>query len=369
MDYKSFSFKQVYAVFGAVLGVGLFNGFTDPYGLIYEQDYLRKPRAGNHSRLIKSVEVVRVQPRNLILGTSRMGRLNPENAILQRSGPTYNLSLAGSSIYEQRRYLEHTIDNQSDLEVVIIGLDFFAFSEDFDSQPGFINERLGRQLRIKGITIQDWQRILFSLDAFGDSWETLVANVGDYMNFSIEGEALAANGEKKDFLQRSEIVIRSYLERDDRYKNYQLGNKKISEFRKIVQLCQANDIELVAIIPPVHATQLEAIFQAGLWDEFMMWKEKITSITAVWDFSSYGEIVQEPLKPSMNYYQDSSHFKPAVADLMLKSIFEDGKGFGVILTADNVYEQNQQLTKGRKQWIQNSPDDQKFVEEISSQLR
>ena len=171
-----------------------------------------------------------------------------------------------------------------------------------------------------------------------------------------------------DSLRKAETVIRSYLQRDDRYYEYNLGDDKLQELNRVIDICRVNDIQLEIIIPPIHATQLEAIYQAGLWEVFLDWKREVSAMSPVWDFSGYSDVTQEPLGGDMRNYDDPSHFSYVVAEMMLKEIFGSGDYIGVKLTADNVDSYNQKLTEDRRTWIQVRPRDYRFVKEIAEEL-
>ena len=65
---------------------------------------------------------------------------------------------------------------------------------------------------------------------------------------------------------------------------YKLSEDRFNDFKKIVEFCRQNNIELIVFISPSHATQWEALRVTDRWDSFEEWKRKMVAITPVWDF-------------------------------------------------------------------------------------
>lgn len=86
-------------------------------------------------------------------------------------------------------------------------------------------------------------------------------------------------------------------------------------FKRFVTLCRDNRIRLVVAFSPLNARSLFA------GDAQMVENERVVGMVArifpVWDFDRPAWLSARP-----DLWYDSSHFKPAVADMMLKRIFE-----------------------------------------------
>jgi hypothetical protein len=90
---------------------------------------------------------------------------------------------------------------------------------------------------------------------------------------------------------------------------------QLALFKRFVTLCRDNRIRLVVAFSPLNARSLFA------GDAQMAENERVVAMVArifpVWDFGRPAWLSARP-----DLWYDSSHFKPAVADMMLKRIFE-----------------------------------------------
>jgi hypothetical protein len=129
-----------------ILAVAVFNLVVDPYGLFRLVDRPGfnsiKPKAGVHGAMAKAYQVLRMQPRGLILGNSRSEvGLDPEYwAWPQNARPVFNLALPGTGTQTTLNYLQHALANSKKagvpkLELVVWGIDFMDFLVDATVQP------------------------------------------------------------------------------------------------------------------------------------------------------------------------------------------------------------------------------------------
>lgn len=366
--YRQFNITFLLAASLPILTVGLFNFLINPYD-IFESPYLQKlndiKMKDNNDRLFKAVDITRIQPNTVIIGSSRTKQgINPDNSVFKQQQPAYNLSLNGVNVYEIKRYLEHAITNQKDLDLVVLGIDFFMFNNFLENQPSFAENRLGK----KYIIPQDAVNALFSLDTLGASWKTLNESwqKDDDPNYGINGfmpHRKANDGKTK---WRFNSAIKQYF---DFHNQYEFSEKYLNDFREIVKICQENNIELIIFISPSHATQWEAIRVTRQWQTFEQWKRDLVKIVPVWDFSGYNTITTEPIEDQMNNYTDNSHYTPSVGDLVLNRIFNRNSeslpdDFGILITPQNIEKHLGNIRQQRKIYVQNNSDQVKLVENI-----
>ncbi|MDY7013182.1 MAG: hypothetical protein SVX43_06180, partial [Cyanobacteriota bacterium] len=183
---KKISNRQKYSRFTALfllmasipmVSVGLFNIIIDPYGTLNTpigKFNHEKPRKDNNDRLYKAADIMRIEPVAVILGSSRTKQsIDPEHLAFGDRKPIYNLALNGANIYEIRRYLEHAIANQKNLELVVLGVDFFMFNEELKNQPSFSENRLEKRF----LPVGDLVNSIFSLDTAEKSVKTVEASL------------------------------------------------------------------------------------------------------------------------------------------------------------------------------------------------
>ncbi|MDY6782681.1 MAG: hypothetical protein SW833_09080 [Cyanobacteriota bacterium] len=378
IEPKKVSDRQKYARFTALfllmaslpmVAVGLFNIIIDPYGTFNSpvgKFNHEKPSKDNNDRLYKAADIMRIKPVTVILGSSRTKQsINPEHPTLQDKTPIYNLALNGANIYEVRRYLEHAIANQEDIELVVLGVDFFMFNGELDNQPSFSENRLETAM----LPPNDLINSVFSLDTYQRSVETVEASrTAKTINLDYGKNGFMPNRKVNDGKTEARFdgSIKTYFKF---HSNYTFSENYFEEFKKIVELCQKQGIELKVFIPPAHATDNEAIRVTGQWEAFEEWKRKMVKIVPVWDFSGYNSVVTEPIQAKMENYADNSHFTVRVGNWILDRIFSTNAAtvptdFGVLLTPDNVESHLAEIERDRETWAAQHPDEVQLVRRI-----
>ena len=371
--YRQYSWLFFTALAFPLFGVGLFNIIIDPYGVFNQKDIPginhAKVKEGDNDRLSKATAITRIQPITVLLGSSRTKQgLDPDHPQLAQNQPAYNLAVNGPNMYEVRRYLEHAIANQENIKTVVLGVDFFMFNSDLDNQPTFLDARLGK----RHLIIQDFINVVFSIDAFDSSKETLLASKKEpyqddgYGENGFQPNRKADNGETK---WRFEQSIKLYFEL---HSDYDFSPQYFADFKEVVKLCEEHNIDLKVFISPSHATQWESIQVTGRWEVFEEWKRKLVAVTPVWDFSGYNSVTQENIKERMDNYVDNSHYTKPIGDLILNRIFgyeeeQVPEDFGVLLTEENIDINLAKIRQERKEWLKNNPDELKLVQNLKQQ--
>lgn len=375
-SHQSIAFNLLFG-FWVILPLAIVGGFNlliDPYGVYNEFFILRqlneyKPKKEDNDRLYKAIDIIHLQPNTILLGSSRVKRgLDPNHPALEAFPPVYNLGLNGANIYEIRRYLEHTLANNPRLKRVILGLDFFTFDHHIKNQPGFAEYRLEK----KQVAWKDKINTTLSLDTLASSQETIQANFdtprseqfSEHQGFLPYFKIHDGNTEIR--FQGSTTLF--FIE----HNNYQLSAAYMQDLKKIVQLCQQNEVELIPFISPAHGIRLQLIYASGKWPVFEEWKRQMVALMgSVWDFSNYNSVTQERLSESMNYYVDDSHYTKPIGDWILNRVLgyqeeEVPPDFGVLLTHDNLDRVLENNRQDRDRWQQEYPESVEFVQSIQA---
>ncbi len=177
-NYTQFNLVSLGSALLVILTTCLVNVVIDPYGILRFPTITGlnkfKPIQSQNLRLFKAVDVTRVKPKMVFLGSSRTDYgMNPSHSSLQNYQPVYNLALHGANMYEVRRYFEHALANEPDLKKAIINIDFFMFNDLKEDTPDFKESRLEKT----GLTISDAFNYIFSIDGFIASVRTVKANI------------------------------------------------------------------------------------------------------------------------------------------------------------------------------------------------
>ncbi|PSF37690.1 hypothetical protein C7H19_09045 [Aphanothece hegewaldii CCALA 016] len=381
-SYTKFNMLFFTITFIPLIATGVFNMIIDPYGITKTPTFvglnLLKPAQDNQTRLFKSAEIISIKPKRLILGSSTviLG-IAPKNTELinNKEKDFYNLGLTGSYISEVHDYLKHALLNQPKVEEIILGLDFFMFNKtkkeiNFDRQD-FLNQTqipLSEKLAID-LSLNTLEK---SIDTIEDNLRTRQTkpyySLGMRNNINLEQLNKTSN---TSLLFKHQI--QNYL--TNYYKNYQLSQTDLQKLKDIVTICQKNNITLTVFISPLHASQMEAIKQAGLWTLFEQWKQEIAQITPVWDFSSYNSITEEPIQNKMKYFHDSVHYSKETGDLILSRIFSNSSNnvpsnFGKKLLANQNYQEYfKTIRENGNQWARINPKIVKAIQDIRKNIQ
>lgn len=366
--YRQFNLLLLLFTSLPIVTVSGVNWLVDPYQVFNTPNFLGinhiKPEKDNNDRLYKALDIIRLKPKTIIVGSSRVKQgINPNNPIFEQKQPVYNLGLNGANMYELLRYVEHSLTNQPDLETIILGLDFFMFNADLGNQPSFSEHRLDKSF----LTPIDGINALFSVGTFSVSHNTFLASLNQPERETIQnGFLVNPDSNDGETVRRFESSLRQYF---SLHSDYQLSPEYLRDFEKIVQLCQENGINLIVFISPPHVSRLEAIYITRRWQIFEDWKREITRITPVWDFSGYNSVTSEPLADYMTNYIDESHYTKEIGDLILARIFQTQKegippDFGVFLTSENIEKHLANIREDREKWLQTNPREVVLIKKL-----
>ncbi len=388
------------AALSTLLLIVAINRLIDPFGQ-YERPRIdglnaNKPAFATHLRLGKAEAVRHIRPSVIALGTSRAEFGIDPNHPGWRAKPVYNLALSGSNIYENYRYLMHAHAIHP-LSEAVLSLNFHMFNVTHHEPPDFDERRLA--ISEKGV-LQDngWADDVTaraSLDALYASIETArkqheadqyLGNGMSEPTYNAAAEIEKQGGHRAAFQSNEKGYFTGI------YKNFAFANKQRDmpeQFRRLLDFAHQNQIGLRIYIHPSHARQFETKAAAGLWPLFEEWKRMLLRINAeearragkpafpLWDFSGYNSLTTEPVPPlgdtqtQMRWYWESSHYKPALGDLVLDRVFghqEPGRhlpaDFGVLLTPKTIEPHLAQIRADRQRWRAAFPADVAEIERL-----
>ena len=371
-----------------MLVMGAINLVVDPYGIFYFVDKAGfngiKPAAGGHGATGKYYQVMRVQPRGVVLGNSRaeVGFDPLSVAWPEKARPVFNLALPGTGPRASLESLQHVLNDAQQghaekPEVVVWGIDFMNFLDNI-KEPGQSPPKDNRLLASSSGSkftihfprqVKDYAEATLSLDAFVDSIRTIASQSDPYAeNLTAFGfnpmhdylKISADEGYWAVFRQRDIENIKAYLRRSTNlYDSAGNSSPDLDSLRAVIRLCRQHGIELHLVIYPYHAHLLEIFRITGHWPAFEAWKREVVRIVAsessqnkdntvsLWDFSQFNELTEEAVpakadrKSKMHWYWEAGHFKKELGELVLDRLFgHQGarEGFGVLLNQQNLEE-------------------------------
>lgn len=353
-----------------LLAVAAINLAVDPYGIfrLVDQPGFNsiKPAAASHGAMSKAYQVLRVQPKTLILGNSRAEvGLDPNHpAWPQNARPVYNAALPGTGTATSLRYLQHVLaaaagDPAKQPTLVLWGVDFMDFLTD-PSKPtperntNADNAETMRLLTAPAAThmrqqMRDYAESTLTLGALVDSITTLANQRNPY---SVDLTQQGFNP-MRDYLKITAdegywaVFRQKELMYDKSFARFPKGifdasgntSKHWQDLRDIMRLCRQHGIELRLFTYPYHAHMLDTFERTGHTPGLELWKRALAKTladeavrsaqpaVALWDFATRNAITVEAVPPkgdrksSMRWYWEAGHFKSELGGVMLEKFF------------------------------------------------
>lgn len=382
-------------IVATLLGLNiLFNWFIDPFG-IYDSPQIEGINANKsqrHEYLQRALDIYDGEAEAVIIGTSRslagLDAGHPMWAPLKAA----NLSIGGSSAYEEMRYYQNALAFLP-LKKAVLAIDFYSFNAFRLSLPAF-DERV---LKIKPDGSRNFAA---SLQIMGT-----VLSIDTTFNsfYTLQRQGLPKTEPrpmKEEFLRSERHMIDKVYFPPPHFKNATTSqNGKIdttSNFRQMISMSLDHGIDVSVVLSPVHARLQAVIWETGLWEGYEQWKRDLVRIileetekvrskgkVKLIDFSGFNEFTTEPLPQSggkggnsqMRWYRDSSHYSRAfgkkILDRVIGPQFNEtaaAKPFGVLLTEDNIDAHLGDIRVGRKQWYATHPEEVEEITAIAEEL-
>lgn len=305
-----------------ILIICLLNFLINPFGVFNNENTLNIVKNHAIGRMAKFYYGKRSEPNVLMMGTSRMGYIDPKELEAYEKGNIYNLALNGSGISEQYYNLKYFIETK-DIKTVVMGLDFFSYNSE-NSYEKTSSFKLGRFSKIS----EDYTDALFSYLALSSSLLTIKDNIFNIpamnnhnigFDYGNKFKDISHKKRKKNFLHS----LNSYANDIKYYNNIYFTNpksldKEISYLTKTIFLCASNNVKLKVYISPISAKQYDLLFSKGLENSYLYWLREISNNIEYYDFSGHNSITE-----NMQNYNDSSHFKPQIGRLIFAKLYDN----------------------------------------------
>ncbi len=340
--------------------IALFNYIIDPYSLNNKIDlnhinHFKKSNTGFTYRFKTNI-LIDKEFDTLMLGTSRIGVMDPNIVSSYTKGNTFNLDSPASITEMQYKLFEYAL-KYNKIKNLVYGIDFMAFNGSRTLDKSFTQfNQLNSEITNKKLI--DNYDMYFSLDTTKSSFFVLYRNL---MNKKIIVDRyLKTNGmrvfypridelKKGKFSYKDSIRIsfrEYYNKKIGIYKDYKFSTEYLKYFKKIIEECRAKKIKVLVYIPPMYAKHFDSINSAGYFDEFEKFKRELVKITNYIDFTGHNTITN-----NINNYWDTSHLKVELTKPLMARVFNDRSvdvpsDFGILVTKENI---ETHLTKLRGQ--------------------
>ncbi len=343
---------------------------VDPYGLYgwYEKAGVNrvKPPLTRHQNEIKLARALRLQPRLVIVGNSRVeAGLDPDGPPLQGTNAV-NLGLAGTGTVTAVSQLRYLAAQGIGPRHVVAGVDFVDALTAAPVRAGPVPP-----LRV-ALPGHAWQAdALLSAASLKDALRTVA------LQHDPEGPTATLRGFNplREYHRTARVegyaaIFRQREQENERkLARFAQGGLDVAALRAELRAltdaaAQGNPaVVLDLLIYPYHAQLLAAFERHGLWSRFEAWKTVLVEEVAsarrrhprarimLVDFSGYGERQCEPIPApgsdaATRWYWEAGHFKAALGEVMLARLLARGRedavegvkddtGFGMPLEVAN----------------------------------
>ena len=329
-----------------LISIGGLNVFVDPFRVFGTVRCVgwadNVPDTSGFDRMTKPYELLQVQPRTVLFGssTARAGFCGLAEWEVNLPQPAYNGALLGANAHEIRLSIEQAI-REAPVKVVVIVADFFAFNVNYADNERFEPKRLAAATRHHwpGMLPADFAAFTIGCDASRLSLQTLSGTRNAERN-----EAISNAGNGFPWHEHFRNCERSYLTKwfPPPMRKYEFAKKNsarepFADFDASLQLCAEHSVRAIVLCPPIHARFHEALAVAGVWPQYEFWKRELArkirinqtrsgnpNALVLWDFSLFNEMTREPVPEDgegpMRYFSDSAHFTPKLGALVLDEI-------------------------------------------------
>jgi hypothetical protein len=304
-------------------------------------------------RTQKFEEIDQVKPNTIMLGGSRVHFLDTEDVKKYTNDKVYNLAFSGSTLEEQYYFLKYSIENYT-IKNVVIGLNLFPFSEKLRDKK---NTDFDKEIFTDGFTIKKQLKHYLEVPFLTYAQTYCIKKYT---------EPLYRNGSRTAYNQKIYIDSKNWEKRakesNDGYKliyrDYLIwGDKGLSIFKKMVKLCQDNNINLKVFTTAIHVSQFQILEDVDKMDIYYKWKKEVALITPYWDF-----MYPNSITINSDNYIDPSHIRQEKGYFYFTRLFNDKnikvpKDFGILVTKDNIDQHLQNLKNQIKAYDLNKSEE------------
>ncbi|MGB0237200.1 MAG: hypothetical protein ACPG4B_09615 [Cycloclasticus sp.] len=302
------------------------------------------------TRTSKAIAITESNYNAFILGSSRSEiGIDPNNQLWGDLN-VYNASLAGSSFSETYKVFEKIIKHNKP-ELLVLALDYSLFStarttsadfnlSRFDNSNNyflsFFKERLSKEAIEKSFRALKYKKQGLPpkhIDGQKSGYLTFTKKIS-----TVGQHALVQN-----------TLIKRVIRNNENYSAPHHSKLRFQQLSQLMKTCLEEEIELIIFISPIHALQLMAFHEMGLWSEFLNWKKELVKITKqspqvpLYDFTNLSPFITEniPNKKarSMHWFWETSHYKSTLGDKIIEKILGHApkdSAFGAKLNEKNI---------------------------------
>jgi hypothetical protein len=311
---------------GIIFGVNL---LVDPYSMT-GYNLLEIPnKFARDDRVEKVAKLKTSEPYDTVMfGSSRVYSMNPLMVSRYLSGTAYNAGVGTARVEDHLGFLLLLQRLGKLPKNVIIGLDFYTFNPEVETNQYFLkNEELN--FLSASPANENYLAKFLSIDAFRASYKTMKNFLSDsrekprFNRYGSKGGSCTEFGHfpKKcanpiSFSQPELIREYHFVKTVD---FAELSLKRLEYLRRIKALCQENGISLYLFTTPLHGGVIEKINgDNGLKRQLATFNEELRAIAPFHDF-----MTRNPINDDAAYFSNPTHATTTTGNLLLARIFGD----------------------------------------------
>lgn len=274
-------------------------------------------------RLHKPYAVERVQPQVLIAGSSRVANIPPQ-PLSALGGDAYNAALPGATLREILHLVEHAhaINPQKS---VVVSVDHLMFRDGYsDQMVADVDDRY----RKVHAGMKDWMqyyyqrlvdswRSLYSVDALMNSLRVLLTIDRSNMEYDKDGTWNRISNITPPNERYFSESKRTY-DREIESKN---ASVEFDELTALLDFTDANNIDVVLLIPPLQGLLMQTLYLAGTWESYLNWQRDLVALVNArnTDMKIYGmednpQLVLEAIGAPDPLFHDGLHYTRKAGD-------------------------------------------------------
>jgi hypothetical protein len=260
----------------------------------------------DNDRFIKPYDAVRVRPKTIFLGTSRVKQGFDPEKVSGVPTPIYNAGIDAMQMSEARQLLEFYFRKRLPIERV--------WMEPFLYQFGFYHWAEGAAVSGKNWA-SDLLAATFSLSAVRASAETIAASYAGI------GHATRSNGYRPFSGPHPGpgFISPQWWTTVKGFNHIPLREEAFAELDKIIALCAAHKVELLLFLGPMHPAMAQ-IFWSTERDMMIEWLTRLSDKPNVISFLTTQEFVDGKLDSPKRYHADTSHPSMHAGQLMMEDL-------------------------------------------------
>lgn len=286
------------------------------------------------------------------INETRLKKLFPDK-------PIYKLTIDAVTVPEQYDLVKNFIKVHPEVKKIFVAVEF---DEMANRAANRLSKYTGNKLNIRELCF-----LLLSADTTKFSLSSISFTTTDLfipsVLFYLKNNEILSN-----FKFIGEYKYKEYIRKYPRvrYKDWwtrTFFDSLYDDLKKIKDLCEENNKEVVFYVSPLHANVLYDILFQGQWYELERFKKKFASITPFMDFLYVCEITNEPISHKNPYWVNPLHGDLALGDLMMKKLILGEGTYGVQVTEENVKSVLKENEKALFDYIRNN---KKALDEYTS---